>query len=124
MEPAYALDRLLVDRGDHHYFAFGERAPPDATERLFDELLRAEATRGGAHRARVLVDIRDARDTGPGSTRTVLRRHREFRGRRVAVVGPTGAQGALVDILIRATGFRDARYFVDEGEAVAWLRAP
>ena len=124
MEPAAALaaGSHVLDRGDHHYFSFGGGGA-DPTTALFDELLAIEAARPGAP-VRLVVDIRQAHASTPDSTRTVLRRHREFHGRRVAVVGPSGMEGAIVDVLIRATGFRDAKYFSDEASALRWLRGP
>lgn len=91
----------------------------DAYQRLDDA---TAGSRAGAP-LRVLCDVRGTTNAARADRRPMYRRHHEFDHRRVAVLGDSRIHQILFDFIVAATAHRgNARYFVDEATAVAWLR--
>jgi hypothetical protein len=124
MPSATAAD-AFERREDHIRYVAEADAAPGRTDAIFDAFQRYErATQAERHGEplRILCDLRAARDLAHTDRRPIYERHHEFDRRRVVVLGNSRVQQIVVDFLIAATGHANARYFVDEQEALGWLR--
>jgi len=111
---AVLAEALREEDGILVYTSPAASDPRHSTDWFFDEVGRRDARR-------ILVDLRRATGMEDGLRGSVYRRHREFEGRRVAVLGASQLQEFVVMFLVAATGHRGTRYFTDEQAARKWL---
>lgn len=114
------LETLLFQRHDEAGFArFTLEGEPDAvTANQFLDELAARPPPGN----RIVVDIRRIGTIGADARDVCYRRASEFQNLTTAIVGRTMLHRLVVNFVLVATRHKNARYFVDEQEALEWLR--